>query len=385
MPKPPHTILFANHVGAMSGAEESLLALVRGLDRERFRPACACPAEGPLVDALRDADCEHVAMPFRRLHKTLDPIALAACLTEQIQLGGQMQQAIRATRARLVHSNSATAHLAAGLAAKRLRVPSIWHVRDLSPLGPLGIFLGRNSDKIITISDAVRQQVSRYAPAERIEVVHNGIDADAFAAQARPGALRAELGIGPTPLIGMVAQMARWKGHRVFLDAAAQVHERVPELAAVVVGADVFGDQAAYARELRQLGQQQPWSEFVRWLGYRRDVATIMADLDALVVPSFDEPFGRVALEAMALGTPVVASDSGGLPEIVLDRVTGRLCPTGDAAAFADALCELLTNPASARELGAAGAERVRDVFAAERMANRVAEIYEELLHAHRH
>lgn len=380
------TVLFANHSGLISGAEASLLALVRALHGSAFGRACACPPASPLFEALRSAGCEPVSARFRRLHKTWNPAAIAAYGCGELHLVSVLCRAIRRTRACLLHSNSTTAHLAGGVAAKRMGIPSIWHVRDLAPLGPLGYFLGRMSDKIVAISQAVARSVRCYANANQIEVVHNGIDADSFAAQARPGALRAELNLAPNAaLVGMVAQMAPWKGHRVFLDAVHRVSQRLPNVNAVLVGADLFGYHTDYAAELHRRQQEAGLSETVRFLGYRRDVPTVMADLDVLVAPSFDEPFGRVALEAMALGKPVVASDTGGLPEVVAHEVTGRICREGDAAAFASAVAELLTDKARAAQLGAAGRERVAQLFSAERMARRMTEIYEELADAHRH
>jgi len=324
--------------------------------------------------------------PFRRLYKTWHPVSFCGAAARQAGLVHSLRKAIRETRPDLLHSNSTTAHLAGALAAKTMRIPSIWHVRDLVPLGPLGYFLGRLSDRIVAISHAVERAVRRYASAGQIEVVHNGIDAPTFAASAQPGTLRAELGLPPkTPLVGMVGQLVPWKGQRVFFDAMGRICDSIRNASGVVVGSDIFDDHPAYVAELHALQQRRGPSDSVRFLGYRPDVSTVMADLDVLMVPSFNEPFGRVALEAMALSKPVVASNSGGLPEIVVDRATGRLCPTGDAVAFADATVELLANRRLARQYGAAGRERVTHEFSTERMVRSTIRIYEELASAHRH
>jgi len=327
-----------------------------------------------------------VPAAFRRLYRTGNPLRLARYAASQAGLAWALRGVVRRTGAALVHSNSTTAHVAAGLAAKLAGVPAVWHVRDLVDLGLMGHGLVRTADRIVAISHAVARGLDHYAGRDKVEVVHNGIDADAFAAQAAPGALRAELGLAPgARLVGMVAQMVPWKGQDVFLDMVQCLAAHVPDATAVVVGEDLFGDQADYVAGLHRQRDAMGLEGRVRFLGHRADVATVMADLDVLVVPSRNEPFGRVALEAMALATPVVASNSGGLPEIVADGVTGGLCPTGDGAAFARAVAELLTNPTRGRELGEAGSARVQDHFTAQGMAARVVQIYEELLDAHRH
>lgn len=370
----------------VSGAEESLLALLRALEGGPFDLACACPAAGPLSEALAQAGCNAVSAPFCRLYRTWNPARLAAYAARELRLVPALCRIIRHTRACVLHSNTTTAHIASAVAARCMGIPSVWHVRDLVRLGPLGHVLGRVSDKIVAISQAVARSVRGYAGTKQIEVVYNGIDAAAFAARARPGALRAELGLTPdAALVGMAAQTVPWKGHRVFLDMTQRLWQQLPELRAIVAGADLFGDHASYAAGLRRRQQELGLSDVVSFIGYRSDMPTVMADLDVLVVPSFDEPFGRVALEAMALGKPVVASDSGGLPEVVVDGVTGRICRTGDAAAFASGVGELLADQARAAELGAAGRQRVAQLFSAERMAGRMAEIYQELADAHRH
>lgn len=363
-----------------------MLVLLRALADGPYRVVCACPPTGSFGVAVSEAGCTTVEAPFRRLHKTWNPVSLCGLAAHEAWLVRSLCKAIRKTQPDLLHSNSTTAHLAGAIAAKAMGIPSIWHVRDVVPLGPLGYFLGRMSDRIVAISQAVAHTVRRYASAGQIEVVYNGIDARACAASAQPGTLRAELGLSPrVPVVGMVGQMVPWKGHRVFLEAMRRMSSSIRHASAIVVGSDMFNDHPEYVRELHALQRGMGLSDSVHFLGYRRDVSTVMADIDVLMVPSSSEPFGRVALEAMALGKPVVASDSGGLPEIVVDGLTGRICPTGDAAAFADAVVELLTDRRLTVQYGTAGRERVTSVFPADRVAQSMTLIYEELSSAHRH
>jgi glycosyltransferase involved in cell wall biosynthesis len=118
----------------------------------------------------------------------------------------------------------------------------------------------------------------------------------------------------------------------------------------------------------------------VRFLGFRSDVASIMADADVLVIASDAEPFGRVALEAMAVGTPVVGTGFGGLPEVVQDGVTGLLTRDLSPGTLADAIGRLLSEPGARAAMGRAGARRVRDAFGLPAHVERVCALYNRLL-----
>jgi len=218
-------------------------------------------------------------------------------------------------------------------------------------------------------------------------VIPNGIDADAFAAAACRGRFRKELGLGPEdPLLVMAAQMVPWKGHRSFLQALALVRSRNPRAIGAVAGADLFGDHSSYPEELRKLARSLELETAVHFLGYRTDIPDLMADADLVIIPSNAEPFGRVALEAMAVGTPVVGRGTGGLPEVVEDGVTGRLTrpPEADVPEeLAELICGLLADRAGREAMGAAARARVRERFSLTRHVAEVCEVYRQVLRAH--
>jgi len=226
-----------------------------------------------------------------------------------------------------------------------------------------------------------REALSGDAGGMPVHVLPNAIDAAAFARRARPGKFRRELGVeADRPLVLMVAQMVPWKGHRTFLEAFRLVRERCPEAVAVVAGTDLFGVHADYVAELRHEAARIAPADAVHFLGWRRDVATLMADCDVLALPSEREPFGRVFLEAMAMGTAVVSTASGGVPEVVSDGETGLLVPPGDARQLADALARLLEEPDLRSRLGECGRDVVRKRFSAAEHARRIGRLYDEVL-----
>lgn len=216
---------------------------------------------------------------------------------------------------------------------------------------------------VIANSDFIRQHIVRtYGfPATRIVVAVRGVDTDVFdparvTADARM--LHTQLG-GGAPLLLMVGRITRWKGHDVLLRALAQLPD-LPWVLAVAGSAK----HGAYLDGLRQLADRLGIADRVRWLGPRHDVAALNMAADvALSCSTQPEAFGRVAIEAMAMGTPVIATAHGGSLETVADGETGRLVPPDDAEALAAALRDALQNPQPWQAMGKAGQARVRSHF----------------------
>ncbi len=232
----------------------------------------------------------------------------------------------------------------------------------------------RRAERILAISRAIAASLVSLegVPREKIEVVHYGLESEGFAAQASPGRLRAELGLEDEPLVGFVGRMVEQKGVDVLLRAFVAVRRALPEAHLVLAGdGRQMTAMLAMARSLHL-------SRF-HFLGWRTDVADLMADIDVLVMPSRWEGFGLVALQAMALARPVVASRVSALPEIVENQITGMLVPPEDPARLARALIEVLKMPGRGAALGRAGNARLAREFTLDRMAETTARIYREV------
>ena len=178
----------------------------------------------------------------------------------------------------------------------------------------------------------------------------------------------------------MASQMVPWKGHETFIRTVRLLRDRLPDLIAVIAGEDMFGEHGDYQASLHTLASELGLLNTIRFLGHRDDMASLMADCDVLAVPSHGEPFGRVALEAMAVGRPVVGTTGGGLSEVIADGHTGFLVPQRDPQAMADAIASLLADPALRRSMGEHARHRVRRLFTADRHAAAVQQLYTDVL-----
>jgi glycosyltransferase involved in cell wall biosynthesis len=191
---------------------------------------------------------------------------------------------------------------------------------------------------------------------------------------------RQELGLEPTrPLVGFVGQIVPRKGVTTLITAMAEVVARLPEARLVIVGC-APPDEHEYEAECRQLSTRLGLDAHVHFVGYRRDVPAFMRTFDVFALPTRNEPFGKVVIEAMAAGCPVVASRVGGIPEIITGPELGTLIEPDDPPELASALLDYLTDASRRRAVSAAGAASVRARFGMPSMLGHLQTIYDDLL-----
>lgn len=369
--KPPRDgILFVDHAGVLGGAELSLLDIAR---HYRDTSAVVLLADGPFRPALEEAGvhvdvllAEPRLRAVRRSSGVGGALALAAVMRESRRL------AERARLYRLIHCNSQKAFVVGALAGRRIGRPVVWHLRDMltadhfSRIGRLGVVRLANAlaARVICNSQATADAFVRAGGrAGLVSVVYNGIDGEAFPPMDREAARR-QLDLPAGCTVGSFSRLAPWKGQHVLLDALAQL----PDVRALVVGDALFGEDA-YAASLRTLCEHHRLGDRVRFLGFRRDVPLLMAACDIVVHTAVaPEPFGRMVVEGMLSGRPVVAADAGGVREIVTDGRTGCLIPPGDAGALALAIRALLADRPAADRLAATGRAWALARFSRDRM-----------------
>jgi len=382
-------ILFVSDVGdALGGAERSLLSLVEALDPSHYSLHAVLGSDGHFASLLRGA---HVEVAIRRIGtiiRTRNPFKLL--LYALYFLHGVLTLAwlIRRLCISIVHANKTTLAVHAIPAAWLAGVPSVWHVRNRARnFGRVGAWLVRRAARILCVSESIAEPFRTAFPdaAEKIAVVPEGIEPSLYAVPEAGRDFRSALGLGSGErLIGTVGRLTPWKGQDDLLRAAALVAREHPEARFLVVG-DCISSPAeraadvAFRDRLRALADELGIADRVRFLGYREDVAAVMNALDVFVLPSHDEPFGIVVLEAMAAGRPIVATRAGGVPETVRDGSEALLVPWGHPASLAAAVARLLADEALAARLSRAARERVAAEFPLWRVAARMREIYEHL------
>jgi glycosyltransferase involved in cell wall biosynthesis len=253
-------------------------------------------------------------------------------------------------------------------------------------------------DRLIAVSSAIvrKLEAEGRAPLDgrtspQVELIYNGVDLSRYDEQEACCTLPEEYGFPPeTPLVGVVARLEPEKGHRTLLEAWPKVLERVPAARLLVVGeGSRRAELEEQARSLGILGDDcegsacvgtrgaRPGAKLI-FTGRRDDVPAVTAALDVAVLPSYREAQGVAILEALALARAVVATNVGGIPEMIEHGVNGLLVPPHDADALARAIVRPLTDRRLAETLGSAGRDLVRERFCLERMVDAIQSIYDE-------
>lgn len=352
-------VLLLDHSAELGGGELALYDYARcaaGVRAVVFE-------DGPFVRLLADAAVPvevlnaGAVLAIRRDHGWRQAIRIAprlAALTWAI--GRQMRSA------EVTYANSQKALIVAAIANSVVRRPLVWHLHDILTAAHFSATMrrvvialsNRFVEHVIANSEATAAAYRAAGGRRPVTAIHNGIDPAPYDQIDRDAARRdlsAMLGVDNAPMLALFGRLSPWKGQEVAIRALATL----PGCHLLLVGTAMFGDTACEA-ELHTLAAREGVATRVHFLGFRSDVASLMAAADIVLhCSTAPEPFGRVIAEGMMAGTPVIASAAGGALEIVTDGQSGMLVPPGDPAALTAAVRTLLDRPDRAETIAAAG------------------------------
>jgi glycosyltransferase involved in cell wall biosynthesis len=383
-------VLFVSHTAVVSGGERSLLDLLSALG-EDIQPLLATPP-GALQELAEQRGIATTPIRGTAGSLRLHPLHTPRALLEMALAAWQVRRAARRHRAEVVHANSIRAGIVLALAGVRGRARLV-HVRDCLPRGRISDatlrLIAASATTVLANSRYTADSVRAVAPRANLRVVYNAVDLARFDPRAigRESA-RARLGEdGARPkLLGVVAQITPWKGQDTAIEALALLREDGVDAQLLLVGAAKFVaastrfDNEDYVARLRELIERAELGDRVSWLGERDDVAEVIRALDVLLLPSWEEPFGRAAIEAMALEVPVVATSVGGPAEILSDGREGYLVAPREPRAWADAVARVLRSGDRGAAMGRAGRERVEREFTTAQHVDAIRAVYESAL-----
>ncbi|WDL95253.1 glycosyltransferase family 4 protein [Alicyclobacillus sp. ALC3] len=375
-------VLYYSHSADVSGAEISLLLTVSHMQGEVVDTVLVAPS-GEVTDRARNHGIYVVPVRGYRARMSLHPWPLAKGMVGTVRAGIELRRVVRKAAPDIVHANSIRAGLIAVVGVMGRRTQLVWHVRDNLPNNVVGrgirTVASWRANKVFAISRAI---AANFAMGQRLQrkttVVHNGIDV----CEPEGKSIRFHTDLSASRFVlAVVGQIAPWKRQHDAVQAFAAFCEIAPDSELWIVGEPKFRDEnIQYANTLETMVQRLGIADRVRFLGFRTDVANVMASIDVLVVPSENEPFGRVVIEAMLAGKPVIGTRGGGIPEIVMDGQTGYLVETGDTAAMVERLRTLHADPLLAKQMGKRGRTRTYQDFSIESKVEQIHGEYRALI-----
>jgi len=396
------------------GSVESLLCLVGGLDKQAFKatvlfytmpdPAICdrFEATGASITSLyphhssegapRDLKKLSLQTKIRnifgqRIERIYESLKFAVrFLRFRLSIFRAICRKISQIQPDLVHlNNGADTDTPGILAARARKIPSVCHVRTFGKVTYLGVAAARSVRVFLCISTAVREQLISYGiESSRCIVIPNAVDTQQFnESDVSMADTRTEFDWDKSDKVfALVGRVVSWKGQDFFIQAIADARKADSSIRGLIVGDGESSESgAAYMARLRSLINELGLDDSVKFTGHRTDIPNIMKASDAVIcASSLPEPFGRVIIESMAVGTPVVATNAGGATDIVSNGVNGVLVPVRDSKSLADAVLQLSRDNELVQKLRSAALQTVLDRYTVKRHVSQICDVYRSVL-----
>ncbi len=367
-------ILYVHGIEAIGGAERDLIALLKALDRHKWEPHVVCPGTGPFREQLHA-----IAVPTHTLR--LPPWRKPLAVFQRRSAIGRLGALVGQLDPALVHVNDIwwVPHTVRAIASGRFHsMPIVAHVRQEIEPEKVGRYELDRVEAVIAISRQIEQSlITGGVSMSRVRTLYSGIDFPKRQSPHDDQGIRRLIGLpSGAVLLGTVANLFPRKGYEVMLRALPAIIHAIPMVHYVIVGSDGHG----YADRLTRLANELTIADRVHIVGFQDPVQPFLAALDLYLHPALMEGFGIAVVEAMAMGKAVVATTTGGLPEVVAQGETGLLVPPGDAESLAEAAISLLENTFRREQMGVCGRMRVQERFSLDASVAHMEQLYGDVL-----
>lgn len=374
----PVRVLYLNQAAVSGGAAKNLLRMLETLSDSEVEAHVAAPGGGAFEAMIADLGLPFYPLPPCRVRPVANPVSSLRRLRSFSRYCRAAAEVCGRVQPQLVHGNS---FIPACAAVRSTEAPVIWYAQDLRAPAPLVRVLRRRLTQIVAVSHAIKNRLEACSGhGAPIQTIYGGLTRLDLAGSSSSEQVRAEWKMPPgVPLIGCMAQMVAWKRHDLLLQALPLILQHEPQARLVFIGGDLCDDNHGYTRFLQRLAVKLGVQDRVIWTGHLLHPQDALRAVDVVAHPPEREPMGRVIIEALALGKPVVAVDRAGPAEILRHGKSGLLVPPRDPAAMASAVLSLLQNAELAETLRQGGLCRARDFQAAE-LSPLMVELYHQII-----
>lgn len=372
----------------MLGAERSLLILLKYIDRRRFDPIVTLPEHGPLKERIQHLNIRtyKLASPswVRGKRNIIYRLVFIYCPIQEILSLLKLYRIVKRENVDVIYTNTIV-NFSGAIAAFITKKPHIWHIREIIPGDPgwhsflshkmLFRFIFRLSQKIIANSNATASQFYGFQSKEKIRIIYNAVDIDRFE-EISASFPNIEGATAEDWLVALVGTLQKRKAQDDAIRAVKAAKETIPNIKLLLVGRGA----KRFRNYLKGIASKLHISENVIFTGYRDDVPQILRCCKVVLIPSWNEGFGRAVIEGMAAGIPVIGANSGGVKEIIEDNVTGYLVPPKNPLKIAEKVIYLFRHPDTAKKIGIAGKEIVKEKFSIQNYTQGIEGIIEEVV-----
>ncbi len=356
------------------GAERVFVDIVKRLDREEFVPVVLLAGEGWLCDNI--------------VKTGVEPEIIKNSGAYDWKFIKGVINLIKNKKVDVIHSHLDDTNVYANIIGTLSRKPVVatyhgmigtWHIKNFKDSIKLAI-VRHHAKYIVAVSDFLKAELVKAGGFKdnQMRRIYNGVDFDALEEKKEGSSLRTEFDLhDKSVLIGTIGNMEVWKGFDYLIKAAPLIIEKVPNAYFFIVGEG----KGKILNSIRALISSLNLQDRVLLTGFREDISSIIRQLEVFVLPSISEGLSIATIEAMALGKPVVVTDSGGPKEIVDNEMTGLIVPPKDSKAISEGVIRLLSDKTYAVKLGINGKIAVRNKFGIDENINRYADLYRSCLH----
>jgi len=364
---------------SLLGGERSLLAVIGQL-KKQYELFLFAPMTGLLADQIKSSGLNHIPFNIR------DEQGIRK--SDEVLLG-ELLPLLSEVDCQIVHGNSVS--MARFLGRHRERFPPIVtaHLRDIMKLSARAIQDISCLNRLVAVSEATAKSYRHQGvESDKMQVIYNGIDLNSFLQGASLNLhselnLHRELNLPCSVCFAVtIGQIGLRKGHDVLIEAISQIANSDPDWHYLIVGErhSTKAESRVHVEKMLESLKASGNEDRVHWLGYRTDVAKILEQAELLIHPARQEPFGRVLLEAAAMGKAIIATDVGGTSEMLVHRESAWLVPPDDARSLSDACNKLMSEPETREQIGSNAKHRISKQFSIEKSARQLALLWQHFL-----
>jgi len=364
-----NVLLISSHGQIGWGGQESILALVEGLNSEEFTPHVVLPSgKGGMLERIEEkALCVNV-IEFPRI--------LDFHVAKKAKALWNLFKLVKNWDIGIIHTDGPRNTFYAGIVAQLRKIPLVWHVRT-ADTDRYDMLLYYMANRIVVVAEAVKKRFNKKGNDRKISTIYNGVDTCHFTKKKEKGFIRQKYGISDTDfLITVIGRIEPPKGQIDMVKACGKIIDKIGNFKVLLVGAVVDYD---YLQECLEKAKELKLSDQIIAAGYISRIAQVLNESDIFVLPSLTEAFPRSVIEAMSVGVPVIVTDVGGCPEAIEDNISGLMVPPGDPDKLARKVLLLKQDSSLREKFSRTGQNRVKKRFCIQEHVKQIQQLYREL------